>query len=89
MGTVRVVTDGGADLPADVIERLGIRVVSGPVRFGERVFEGDSAAFWRELRSGATVPSTAPPGVTALRDAFGGDGPVLAVHVSAELSRTD
>lgn len=89
MSTVRVVTDGAADLPAEIAEQLGIRVVAGAVRFGERVFEGDAAAFWRELRGGAAVPSTAPPGVPALCDAFAGDGPVLAVHVSAELSRTE
>jgi DegV family protein with EDD domain len=89
MGPVRVVTDGGADLPSDVADRLGIRVVPGPVRFGERVFDGDAAAFWRELRGAATIPSTAPPGVAALTDAFAGDRPVCAIHVSAELGQTE
>ena len=36
--TVKVVTDSTADLPASVIDELGITVVPLYVRFGEKVY---------------------------------------------------
>src|SRR6266545_7257544 len=89
MGPVRVVTDGGADLPPDLAVHLGIDVVHGAVRFGPESWDGQPEEFWRQVRSGTSTPGTSPPSVEMLGQAFAGDGPVCAVHVSGELSRTE
>jgi len=89
VATARVVTDGGADLPGDIAESLGIRVVRGAIRFGEEPWQGSVEDFWRCVRSGGPPPTTSPPSVEALADAYADPGPVVAVHVSAQLSRTE
>lgn len=84
-----VVTDGAADLPAETAEALGIRVVRGPVRLGEQPWHGDLGQFWSEIGKERPLPATDAPSVAELAAAYGGGGePVLAVHVSSELSRT-
>ncbi len=88
MGRVRVVTDGGADLPGAVAEQSGIEVVTGATHFGEASFTGGADDFWRALRGADAPPSTSPPTADALAAAYGGDEPVCAVHVSGELSAT-
>jgi fatty acid kinase fatty acid binding subunit len=87
MGLVRIVTDGAADLPAEVAASIGIVVVPPTVRFGEQVWDGPVEDFWRRVRAGA-ASTTAPPSVEALAAAYRGEGPVCGIHVSAELSRT-
>lgn len=97
---VRIVTDGAADLPADLAERLEIAVVSGPVRLGGEEWYGTPAEFWRGVRTGAAHPSTKPPTAEQFAAFYEGDGdgrsglsvhdgrPVLSLHVSSELSLT-
>ncbi len=89
MRSVRVVTDGGADLPESLAESLGITVVHGGIHFGDDAWDGSVEEFWRRVASGGPAPSTSPPGVDALAEAFADDLPVCAIHVSAELSRTE
>lgn len=85
---MRVVTDGAADLPAEVAARLSIQSVRGPVCFGESRWQGEPGEFWAALRQGERLPSTEAPSPEQLAAAYGADGPVMAVHVSSELSRT-
>jgi DegV family protein with EDD domain len=89
MALVRIVTDGGADLPPELADSLGIGVVRGAIHFGEELWEGSSEEFWRRIRGGGSSPSTSPPAAETLADAFVGQGLVCAIHVSAELSRTE
>ena len=89
MALVRIVTDGGADLPPELADSLGIRVVRGGIHFGEDSWEGSAQEFWRRVRGRGDVPSTSPPSVETLVDAFAGSEPVCAIHVSAELSHTE
>lgn len=89
MALVRIVTDGGADLPPELADSLGIGVVRRAIHFGDELWEGSSEEFWRRVRGGGSSPSTSPPAAAALADAFVGPGPVCAIHVSAELSRTE
>lgn len=84
----RVVTDGAADLPVEVAERLGITVVDGPVRFDGSEWQGRASEFWPAIRSSEQPPVTSPPSAARLAAAYEGAVPVVAVHVSAELSRT-
>ena len=85
---IRVVTDGAADLPFDLAARLKIEVVRGPVRLDGNHWEGDPSQFWGLLRRGERLPATDAPAVADLSASYKNDGPVMAVHVSGELSRT-
>jgi DegV family protein with EDD domain len=89
MASARVVTDGAADLPQAIAEGLGIHVAHGPIHFGEEAWDGPVEDFWRRVRSDGPAPSTAPPTLDDLAAAFVDELPVCAVHVSAELSRTE
>jgi DegV family protein with EDD domain len=84
----RVVTDGAADLPEALAASAGITVVRGAVRLGDRRWQGDPGQFWAELGKGPELPATEAPSVDQLAAAYAGEEPVVAVHVSAELSRT-
>ena len=97
MGSVAVVTDTTAYLPADVAGRNGISVVSLYVVFGsdrtvrETEIE-DFPAFFEELRSADSVPTTSQPSVGDFIEAYeplleGGDS-VVSVHISDGLSGT-
>ena len=84
----RVVTDGAADLPEELIASAQVTVVRGPVHLGDRRWQGDVRQFWADLEQGAQLPATQAPSVEQLVGAYRRDGPVLAVHVAGELSRT-
>ena len=88
MASVRIVTDGAADLPPGIAAAYDINVVAGHVRFGEHLFEGDATQFWEAVRAEPVAATTAAPTVTELATAMRGDSPVIAVHVSGELSAT-
>lgn len=84
-----MVTDGAADLPDRLAAGLNIEVVRGPVCFGENRWRGVPGEFWAALRHGERLPATEAPSVEQLAAAYGqASGPVLAAHVSGELSRT-
>ncbi len=62
---VAVVTDSGADLPREVVERLDIHMVPVRVSFGEEDFLDkvsiSPAEFYRRLRTAGTLPLTSQP----------------------------
>lgn len=82
-----IVTDGAVDLPDGLEDSSRLRTVPGEVWLGENPLSGDRAEFWALVRRG-TYPSTSPPTVDALAEAYRSPGPVVAIHVSAELSAT-
>jgi DegV family protein with EDD domain len=97
MGRVTVVTDSTSYLPAEMIERHGIRVVPLYVVFdGDRpvpeVEITDYAAFFEELRTADKLPTTSQPSVGDFTKAFepllADGGEVVSVHISGGLSGT-
>lgn len=96
-GGVAVVTDSTADLPNDVAERFGLRVVPMSVTFGtttevSRVTMSDEE-FYVRLASATALPTTAQPNphwfIEAWQDAADdGCEAVVSLHVSRELSGT-
>jgi DegV family protein with EDD domain len=73
MMQTRVVTDSGADLAADVVERYAITVVPLVVRFGEQVYldgQLSADAFWRKAAAGPHRPSTSQPSVGVFEETF-------------------
>ncbi|MGD9798105.1 MAG: DegV family protein [Acidimicrobiia bacterium] len=90
--TVRVVTDSAADLPDDLARELGITVVPLSIRFGDDEFvdrrDLTPAAFYERMASSAVLPETAAPSPGAFEAAFRGDGPVVCITISSDLSGT-
>jgi DegV family protein with EDD domain len=97
MSDVAIVTDSTAYLPAELIERHGIHIVPLYVVFGgdrtvPEVEITDYPAFFEELRSAETLPTTSQPSVgdfTAVFEPLLADGgEVVSIHISGGLSGT-
>ena len=82
-----IVTDGAVDLPETLIGSAWLRRVPGEVWAGEAPFRGGVDEFWAQLRKGE-YPSTTPPTVNALTQAYCHPDLVIALHVSGQLSAT-
>ncbi len=97
MGGVAVVTDSTCDLPHDLTESLGIRVVPLSVSFGaESYIAGvtlDTDAFYRRLAVASRLPTTSQPAPAWFEEAYAdarddGCDAVVSLHCSAALSGT-
>lgn len=96
-GRVAVVTDSTADIPNDVAEDLGLRVVPMSVTFGTTTeISGVTITdeeFYARLGSATSLPTTAQPNphwfIEGWQDAADdGSSAVVSLHVSRELSGT-
>jgi len=93
--TVRVMTDSTCDLPADVVSRLGIRVLPLYIHIGNQDFldgiDMTREEFYKKLPGFPSHPTTAVPSPLkfhAIYDAFADEGAseVLSIHISSSLS---
>ncbi|MHB1854637.1 MAG: DegV family protein [Acidimicrobiales bacterium] len=82
---MRIVVDGAVDLPT-----AEVRISSVPAKIfkDHAEWSGPTEQFWRLLREDPIGWTSAPPSIEDLSAAYAGAEPVLAVHVSAELSAT-
>ncbi len=94
--TVKVVTDSSADLPAQLVEELGITVVPLYVRFGEEVYRDrvdiSEDEFYQRLLRDPIHPSTTQPTPQDFANAYQklskeADG-IISIHISGKLSGT-
>jgi DegV family protein with EDD domain len=92
---VQVVTDSTADLPADLVRRLGIEVVPLSVSFGDtRYVDGVTLRpqrFYELLEAGEHHPATQPPDVADFAAVYRRVVPgrdVVSIHISGKLSQT-
>lgn len=97
MGRIAVVTDSTADIPPEVAEQLGLRVVPMTVTVGGRAYlsryEISDEEFYALLRRGGELPTTAQPAPAWFEEAYAdaadeGAGGVVSIHLSGELSGT-
>lgn len=94
--TIRIVTDSTCDLPAHVVERLGITVVPLTVFFGDEALldgvEIDSQAFYERLKGPGASPRSSQPSVDLFQGAYerlSADGSeIVSIHLSSKLSGT-
>lgn len=94
---IAVVTDSTADLPRDLVDELGIRVVPLSVAFGDETFISgitiDPPTFYERLAASPRLPTTSQPAPVWFEEAYGDcvddglDG-VVSVHCSGALSGT-
>lgn len=97
MGGVAVVTDSTSDLPHELAEELGLRVVPLSVAFGTETFISgvtlSRREFYDRLERTAQLPTTSQPAPAWFEEAYadcvddGLDG-VVSVHCSGALSGT-
>src|SRR3990172_6252495 len=94
--TVKIVTDSSADLPAKIVQELGITVVPLYVRFGEEVYRDrvdiSESEFYQRLQHDPVHPSTTQPSPQDFTDIYrkvspGADG-IVSIHISSVLSGT-
>ncbi len=93
---VKIVTDSAADMPAEIVDRLGITVVPCNVVFGTEVFRDgvDISAdqFYERLSESPVHPTTSQPtpgDFVQVYDDLGKDAEgIVSIHVSAKLSGT-
>ncbi|WP_096435449.1 DegV family protein [Alteribacter populi] len=98
MGNVKIVTDSTADIPAALVEELGITVVPLKVHFGEEMYEDGvdltPKEFYHKLHESDLMPSTSQPTPHQFEEQYRhlaeseGDSPILSIHLSSKLSGT-
>ena len=96
MTNIRIVTDSTADLPAELIEKYGIEVVSLKVHFGEEVYEDRELLpeqFYEKLVRSSKLPTTSQPSPVDFLDVYKRlnetpDTQILSIHLSSALSGT-
>lgn len=97
MAPVTVVTDSTAYLPRDLVEQLGVKVVSLYYNFGDRESLREAeldelGPFYDRLQAAETLPTTSPPRVedfiAIYEPVVAAGGSVLSVHISSGLSET-
>jgi DegV family protein with EDD domain len=94
---IRVVTDSACDLPAPLVQALGIEVVPLTIRFGTEEFvdqlELSAAEFWDRVERSDKLPETAAPSPGAFEARFrrlmdrGATG-IVCINLSSHLSAT-
>ena len=97
MSGIRVVTDSACDLPPQLAEDRGVRIVPLTIRFGDEEFvdreQLSVKEFWDRVTTGSVMPETAAPSPGAFREAFlgaaeeGAEG-VVCVTLSSGVSAT-
>jgi len=96
MMTVKIVTDSSADLPAQLVQELGITIVPLYVRFGEKVYRDrvdiSEDEFYQRLLHDSVHPSTIQPTPQDFASVYQklsaeADG-IVSIHISAKLSGT-
>ena len=94
--TVKIVTDSSADLPAPIVQELGITIVPLYVRFGEKVYRDridiSEDEFYQRLLHDPIHPSTIQPTPQDFANVYQklsleADG-IVSIHISAKLSGT-
>jgi len=94
--TIKIVTDSSADLPAQLVQELGITVVPLYVRFGEEVYRDrvdiTEDEFYQRLLHDPVHPSTIQPTPQDFTEVYQKLSPeadgIISIHISSKLSGT-
>jgi fatty acid kinase fatty acid binding subunit len=84
---VIIVTDGAVDLPDWLEESPAIRKVTGRLWLGDEPVRGGTEEFWSLVRD-HKYPSTTPPTVSDLTEAYRHQDLAIGLHISSTLSAT-
>ena len=95
--TVRIVTDSACDLPQDMADALGIRIVPLSVRFGDTEYIDretiTTSEFWKLCSASPQLPETAAPSQGKFEECYRslkaeGATSIVVVSLSSDLSAT-
>jgi len=95
--TIRIITDSTCDLPASVIDDLGIAVVPLYINIGDQGYldgiDIGRKEFYSNLADYPVHPTTGTPGTAAFTQAFDilvdqGADEIVSIHISEKLSAT-
>ena len=93
---IQIITDSTSDIPPDMAETLGIRVVPIYVRFGDKIYRDgvdmDSDTFYKKMLTSPVHPATSQPTPEDFENVYREyckkvDG-IILIHVSSKLSGT-
>src|SRR4030066_721035 len=97
MNKVAIVTDSTSDIPRNLVERYGIKVVPLYVNFEDRSYLNDgvditSKEFYERLRSVKKQPTTSQPTpqdfIKAYSELLKENDTVISIHISKKMSET-
>jgi DegV family protein with EDD domain len=99
MALVKIVTDSTADIPAHIVQELGITIVPLKVHFEDETFlDGvtiQPEQFYQKLETAETLPTTSQPSPIDFVDTYkglvnhdAGNVQIISIHLSAALSGT-
>ncbi|MEE8598775.1 MAG: DegV family protein [Dehalococcoidales bacterium] len=96
MMTIKIITDSSADLPAQLVQELGITIVPLYVRFGEKVYRDrvdiSEDEFYQRLLHDPIHPSTIQPTPQDFVNVYQKLSPeadgIVSIHLPAKLSGT-
>ncbi|KGX87842.1 DegV family protein [Pontibacillus marinus] len=92
---IKIMTDSGADLTKDLVERYNIKIVPLNVHFGDEQFQSgvdiDIPTFYEKMKGSEELPTTSAPAPYAFYEAYkevDPEVPILMLSLSQELSTT-
>ena len=96
MGKIRIVTDSTSDMPADLVQKLNIKVVPLYVNFeNESFLDGRDITpkeFYEKLRSVKVLPKSAQPSpsdfIEAYNEVLKDCESIISIHISKKMSGT-
>lgn len=90
----RIITDGGADLPKELVEQYNIGVVAVHIHFEDQEYTSDTIdaeTFYQLMKNSKTLPKTASPTpqqfLEEYRKGYAGE-PIVVITTSKEVSST-
>lgn len=95
--SIKIVTDSTCDLPQDLLQKFGIKLVPLYINFGDQGYldgvELTRQEFYQRLPESDPLPTTATPGVDAFKQVYEdladrGASEILSIHISISLSAT-
>lgn len=93
--SIQVVTDSTASLPPELAAELGITVIPTHLSFGTTSYRDgvdlDMDEFYRLLETSPDHPTTSQPNPAEFAQTYSqveGDGPIVSIHISTDLSKT-
>ncbi|MBC5995987.1 DegV family protein [Romboutsia ilealis] len=92
MNKIKLLVDGGCDLPKKILEKYNIELVGLNVSFnGESYITGeeiDNETFYKKMSENKELPKTSCPSPDRFLEAYKGDEDILIITVSSALSGT-
>lgn len=93
---IAIVTDSTCDLPAELVQQMGIHVVPCTINFADHSYRDGvditHDEFYRFLTTSPTLPTTSAPPIGEFLKVYGplveANTEVVSIHVSAKLSAT-